>query len=468
MGKKRYVVMGVGQVGFHLARTLSQTGHEVVVIDTDREKRARVEEELDVAVVAGNGAHVPVLKQAQVSRCDLFMAVSSSDEANLAASVMARHLGAQRTVVRVAVAEDITLHRKVYEEVFGVDLLLSTQLLATTRILNHVLGHNTVAVEYLAQGKVQLRKIHLEAGSLLTQNALRDVRLPAGCLVVAFYRGDELIVPSGDDRAQPGDDAMILGTAEVIGTVERMVSSRERIDKPVVIAGGGSTGFTVAEALVGHATAGRIARVKLIERDAARAADIAARLPGLEVLHGDATDHSFLRAEGIERAQAFLALTGGDERNLMASLLAQELGVPKVIALVEKGETLYLWRKFGSIEVVSPREIAHQRIQDYIDRGYSAHLVSLEKGKAEVLERRLVDASPAAGVTLAEFNPPRGVIVGAVVRGEKAFVPRGNDRLEPGDTVILFVEESELATINLLFPGREPRTKSGRFARPSL
>ena len=463
---KRYVVMGVGEVGLHLARTLSQSGHDVVVIDTDAEKRARVEDELDVAVVAGNGAHVPVLEQAQVERCDLFMAVSSSDEANLAASLMARHLGARRTAVRVNVAEDITLHRALYEEVFCADLLLSTQLLATTRILNHILGHKTVAVEYLAQGKVQLRKIHLEAESLLTQSRLRDVRLPAECLVVAFYRGDELIVPSGDDRAQPGDDAMILGTAEAIGTVERMVSTRERVDRPVVIAGGGSTGWTVAEALVGHASAGRIGRVKLIEKDAAKAVDLAARLPGIEVLHGDATDLSFLRAEGIDRAQAFVALTGGDERNLMASLLAQELGVPRVIALVEKGETLYLWRKLGSIEVVSPRAIAHQRIQDYIDRGYSANLVSLEKGKAEVFERHLVKASPAAGVTLAEFNPPRGVIVGAVVRGARAFVPRGNDRLEAGDTVVLFVEESELATVNLLFPGREPRAQAARFARP--
>lgn len=455
MRAKHYVVMGVGEVGLHLARTLSQSGHAVVVIDTDATKRARIEEELDVGVVAGNGAHVPVLQQAKVASCELFVAVSSSDEANLAAAVLARHLGAQRTVVRVGEAEDITTHRRVYEAVFGADLMLSTQLLATNHILNHILGHATVAVEYLAQGRVQLRKIHLEEGSLLTRSPLREVSLPPGSLVAAYFRGDELIVPSGDDRAQPGDDALILGATEVIGTVERMVSSRERSRKPVVIAGGGRTGLTVARALAGQAPDGRVERIKLIERDARRARELASCLPSIEILHGDATDVSLLRAEGIQNAQAFAALTGEDERNLMACLLAQEMGVPKVIALVQKSETSYLWRKLGLIQVVSPRVIASRRIQDYVERGYSANIVSLKKGKAQVLERQLAEASPAAGVTLAEFNPPRGVIVGTVVRGDRVFVPRGKDRLEPGDTVILFVQEDEMATVNLLFPGRE-------------
>ncbi|RMH16946.1 MAG: Trk system potassium transporter TrkA [Acidobacteria bacterium] len=453
--KRRYVVMGVGEVGLHLARTLSQHGHSVVVIEIDPIKRTRVEEELDVAVVGGNGAHVPVLKEARVATCDLFMAVSSSDEANLAAAVLARRLGAKRTVVRVGVAEDITTHRQLYEEVFGADLLLSTQLLATTHILNHILGHNTVAVEYLAQGKVQLRKIHLDDQSPLTRRPLREIELPEGCLVVAFQRGDELTVPSGDDVAQPGDDALILASTEVIGDVERRLSSRPRDRKVVVIAGGGRTGETVAQALLGQSANGRVERVKLIERDLRRAQELAAQLPGVEVLHGDATDVALLRAEDVPRAQVFVALTGQDERNLMASLLARELGVPQVVALVQRGETSYLWRKLGLMEIVSPRAIAYQRIKEYVDQGYSANLVSLERGAAEVLERRLHEASPAAGVTLAEFNPPRGVIVGAVVRGERVFVPRGKDRLEAGDTVILFVQKAEMPTINLLFPGRE-------------
>ena len=448
---ERYVVMGAGEVGFHLARTLSLEGHSVVVIESNPDRHERLQDRIDASIVLGNGARVPVLEAAGVASCDLFMAVSSDDEANLAASALAKHLGARRTVVRVGVAEDVTTRRRLYEEVFAVDLLLSTQLQATTHILNHVLGHNTLEVEYLAQGKIQLRKIHLEDGSLLTRKPLREVRMPAGSLVVAFFHGDQLIIPSGDDRAQAGDDALVLCRAKVIHQVERMVSSKPPDLGTVVIAGGGITSETVAQAL------DQTRKVKIIERDRQRAEQLAARFPRFEVLHGDATDETLLRAERIADARSFIALMGNDERNLMANLLAQELGVPQVIALVERTETSHLWRKLGLMRIVSPRQIAAQRIKNYIDRGYSANIISLQRGKAQVIERRLAKASPAAGVTLAEMKPPRGLIVGAVARGEKVFVPSGDDRLEVGDIVILFVQEEHVPTVRLLFPGREAR-----------
>ena len=148
--------MGAGEVGFHLAQTLSQEGQNVAVIELDPAKQDRIEEELDVQIVSGNGAHPPVLEAAGVADCELFMAVSSSDEANLAAATLAKHLGAQRVVVRVGVAEEVVTYRRLLEKVFGVDLLLSTELLTTTRVLNEIHGHNTVAVEYLAGGRVQL------------------------------------------------------------------------------------------------------------------------------------------------------------------------------------------------------------------------------------------------------------------------------------------------------------------------
>ncbi len=450
MAASRYVVMGAGEVGFHLARSLSNEGHHVTVIEVDPAKLERLEDELDVLAVGGNGAHPPTLEAACVDGCDLFMAVSSSDEANFTAALIAKHYGARRTVVRVGVADEVIQDRRLYEELFGVDLLLSTQLLTTTRILNRIRGHNTVAVEYLAGGKVQLRKTHLDAESPLTRLPLREVDLPADCLVVAYSRGNELTVPSGDDRAQPGDDALLLGTAEAIGKAERMVSSAPAEPGTVVLAGGGATGRTVANALEPFDM-----RVKIIERDRRRAGQLASLFPRYEIVHGDATDLALLKAERIGQARTFVALSGNDESNLMACLLAQELGIPNVLALVQRAETTHLWRRLQLREVFSPRALAYERIREYIESNYSANIVSLKRGAAQVLERRLWEASPAAGVTLAQMKPPRGVIVGAVARGERVFVPRGSDRLEVGDLVILFVQESELDTVRLLFPGRE-------------
>ena len=453
---RRFAVMGAGEVGFHLARELSHEGHSVVVIEADPSKRERVEESMDVGVVIGNGAHVPVLEAARVEHCDLFLAVSSSDEANLAASALAKRLGARRSVVRVGIAEDVVQHRRVYESVFAVDLLLSTQLLSTTRILNHILGHNTSAIEYLARGKVQLRKIQLAPGSLLTRKPLREVDMPPGSLVVAFFRETELIIPSGDDTAHEGDDALILCKTEQIDQVEQMLSPQSRDRGTTVIAGGGATGLTVARSLLPH-----VDRVTLIERDRRRAEVLAERLPEAEVIHGNANDPQLLKSERLGRARSFVALTGDDERNLMACLLAQELGIGRVIALVQRTETSALWKQLGTLRVVSPRRIAAERIQAYIDSDFSAHIVSLRGGEAKVLERVLAPASPAAGCTLAQIRPPRGIIIGAVARGERVFVPRGPDRLEVGDTVILFVQQEHLPTVQLLFPGREPVSQAG-------
>ena len=450
MEAQRFVVMGAGQVGFHLARSLSQEGHQVTVIEAAAERQARIDEELDVLVVGGNGAHVPVLEQARVEDCDLFIAVSSSAEANLAAARLARHLGAKRSVVRVAAAEGVIGHRRVYEEVFGIDLILSTQLLTTTRILNLIRGHTTTAVESYADGKVELRKVEVEPGSLLARRPLREIELPPGSLVAAFFHGDELTIPSGDDRARVGDEALILASSDAIAKVERLVTPRPAVVGTIVVAGGGSTGRTVARALHGGDY-----RVRIVERDRGRAQEVAADFPRFQVIHGDATDLSLLKAEGIDRAGSFIAVTGNDDSNLMASLLARDLGIPMVAPLVERAETFELWQRLGLTRVFSPRVLAYEHIADYIASGYSANIVSLSHGDAVVLERRLYEASPAAGVTLAEISPPRGMIVGTVVRGRKVFVPRGADRLEVGDVVILFVRKEELGTVQLLFPGRD-------------
>ena len=449
MGQKRYVVMGAGEVGYHLAQTLSEQGQNVAVIELDPVKQARIEEELDVQVVPGNGAHPPVLEAAGVANCELFMAVSSSDEANFAAATLAKHLGANRVVVRVGVAEEVITYRRLLEDVFGADLLLSTELLTTTRVLNEIHGHNTVAVEYLAGGKVQLRKLHLDDNSPLVKNPLRDVDLPRNSLVVAFFHGDELTIPGGDDRARAGDDALILGTADVIDQAELVVTTNRKVLGSVVLAGGGDTGRAVAKALEPLKL-----QVKLIERDRECARELSAAFPGIEIIHGDATDMSLLKSERIGQDQTFVALTGNDESNLMSCLLAQELGVPQVLALVHRAETTELWQRIGLQETFSPRVLARERIEEYIASGYSSNIVSLQSGTAQVLERVLAPASPAAGVTLAEMKPPRGLIVGAVKRGEKVFVPHGPDRLEVGDLVILFVHKDEIETVRLLFPGR--------------
>lgn len=446
----RFVVMGAGEVGRHLAATLSGDGHLVTLVDSDPALRTLVEERLDVGFVLGNGCHVPVLTRAEVGRCDLFVAASSSDEANLAASALAKRLGAARTVVRVATAEDVTDFGKTYEETFRADLLISTQLLATTQILNHVLGYNTLEVKYLGEGALQIRRTSVEEGSMLAERPLAEADLPRDCLVLAFISKGRVVVPTGDDRARPGDDALIFGTTQVIDEAERRISSHARERGLVVIAGGGATAATVTTQL-----RSRVRRVKLIEQDRGRAEELAAQFPDCDVVHGDATDPSILSSEGVGEAQHFVALTGHDETNLMACLLAQELGAQKLTALVQQSDTSTLWRRLALVDVVSPRTIAAERIQSYIEAGFEPEIVSYENGAAAFMHRRVEAASAVAGGRLRDVEIPQGLIVAAVLRDGKAIIPRGDQTLAVGDEVILFVSREERGMAQILFPAQD-------------
>jgi trk system potassium uptake protein TrkA len=451
MVSKRFVVMGAGEVGRYLARSLSAEGHSVTVIDNDPGKRQLVEEQLDVGFVLGNGAHVPTLEAADVAGCELFVAASSSDEANLGASLLAKSVGAPRTVARVATSEDVTRYGRIYERTFRADLLLSTQLLTTTRVLNYVLGYNTLEIEYLAGGSLQVRRTRIADGSVLAERRLADVDLPKGILVLAFLSGDQVRVPTGKDCAQVGEDALVIGTPDAIDEFERRVSLKSRHLGLVVVAGCGATAQAVVEALEGH-----VRTLKMIESDRQRAEDLAARFPDHEIVHGDATEMSLLASEGVGSAQAFIALTGHDETNLMACLLAQELGARQLTALVQKSETSTLWRKVALLDVVSPRTSAAERIRSYIDNNYAPHIVSFANGAAEFIQRRVHPQSPAAGAKLGEVQIPQGLVVAAILREGRARIPRGQDHVDVGDDVILFVRSSEAGMAQLLFPGPEP------------
>ena len=450
MAAKRFVVMGAGDVGGYLARRLSADGHVVTIIDSDEDKRSLVEEQFDVAFVTGNGSQVPTLEAAGVGTCDLFVAASSSDEANLAASLLAKRLGAPQTVVRVDASKDLAHYGRSYEQAFQADLLLSTELLVTTQILNLVLGYNTLEIEYLARGRLQIRKTHIGSGSVLCKRRLADADLPEDCLVLAFLSDDHLRVPTGDSRAEPGDDALVIAKSEAIDDVEKRISADSRSPGLVVIAGGGSVGREVAAGLVQ-----RVRRLKIIEPDRRRAEDLATQFPACEIVHGDATDFSLLSAEGVADARTFIALTGNDETNLMACLLAQEVGAKKISALVTRSETSSLWRKVGLLDVVSPRSIAAERIRDYIDSNYQPRIVSLENDAAHFFNRRIHPNSPVAGGLLADIEIPSGLIVAAVLQDGEPIIPHGDYRLAVNDEVIVFAHQSEMGTVQLLFPGPE-------------
>jgi trk system potassium uptake protein TrkA len=315
-------------------------------------------------------------------------------------------------------------------------------------VLNHVLGYNTLEIEYLAGGALQVRRTGVGEGSPLAGLRLAEDNLPKGCLVLALVSNGHVTVPTGDDCAQVGDDALVIGTPEAVEECERRISGHAQRHGLVVIAGGGATAQAALERLEGQAK-----RLTVIESNRQRAEELAARFPRCHVIHSDAADVSVLAAEGVGQAKHFIALTGHDETNLMACLLAQELGVKQITALVQRSETSTLWQKVALIDVVSPRKIAAEWIQSYIENNYEPHIVAFENGAAEFVQRKVYPQSAVANVKLRDLEIPQGLIVAAMIRNGRASTPRGDDRLEVGDDVVLFVGRAEAGMAQLLFPG---------------
>ena len=462
MSSKRIVIVGAGELGFHLARTLVHDNHLVTLIDIDPERGERSEDLLDVRFIVGSGTDLEVLQQADVANTDLVVTASNNEEVNLVGSVHVKALGAPRTAVRLETTERLSTHRRHYESAFHADLLISPQVLATTEVLNRILGHNTHEIDFLAQGQIQLRTIRIQEGCRAATTALLELDLPDNSRVIAYYDAEGVMtVPNPDTKAPAGGQALVVCTRAVIREVEKVFS--ERLFKPrrVTIAGANRQALAIAEALSRDVTT-----ITILERNRAAAQQAAERFPKAEVLHVDVTDVETLRSERIETSDAFVAATVNDETNLMAGLIAEELGVGKVVALVSRTETTELWDRSGALDTISPRYLAVHRIEDYIASDYRADMISLEGGALQVLQRPIYPASPVAGASLAEIDTPSGLILGAIVRDEQVFVPSADDRLQPEDQVILFVHRESRSNVRLFFP--DPRQEQNAPTLPSL
>lgn len=404
-----------------------------MLIDSDHDTVQRARDRLDTQVIEGHGGNVDVLEQALVGEADLFCAVTNNDELNILASLLAKKLGSARTAVRVRGLSHITRRRFFYRRTLDFDLTISPEEMTATAISRFVRGQDFTVVEGVADGKIQLERFMLTERFDAVGKKIRDVKLPRQCLIVALVRGTSIIIPSGEDEIHDGDEVLMIGATEVIERLDKILGKRIRLPKRVMIVGGGRNG--VAAAL----TLQRLRlKVRLLERDLEIARQLSDMLSHVQIAHADGTSVQHLLEENVERVDLFLAMTGDDEVNLIACQLAKNLGAKQTIALAAKRDYGELHKVLGIDGVVSPRLLIAERIVRYVSTGAQARITPIEKGRAEVLELDLGPGSPLAGEMLRHVDFPRNALVGAVVRKEEMFIPRGEDVLEVGDTVIIF------------------------------
>lgn len=428
------LIVGLGEVGSHLARVLSTEGHAVTVVDPDLTRLRRISESIDVHAIHGDGSRPDVLDRAEADSIDLLLAVSNDDNVNMLSCLFGKRIGARRTVLRVKDMTPFSRFKTFFRKNLLFDQILSLETLAATEIVNAVRQNQAVGVENFAEGRIQMRRVKLAEGSPLIGVPVRELKIPANVLITAIDRDHEVIVPGGDDVCLVGDEVLVLGDEKGIASFEKKTGATPADVRDVVIFGTTGIAAQVAEAMRRMKVG---VRVIAPSRDAAER--LAARLEGVMVLHGGGTDLELLREERVGETDAFLGLSDQDEVNLMSCQLARTLGCRRTIALVQKPDYVSLYEQLGVSVAVSPRLLCANAILSIVRGGSVSRIATIEEGKAEVIEIEVPAGCKLVGKTLKEARFPRGAVVGAIAREGEIVVPRGDDVLEAHDNLVVFV-----------------------------
>ena len=442
------VIVGAGEVGYHLADILSREEHRVSIIDPDPTKSRRMNEALDVMAVVGDGARVDVLNNAGASKADLLIAVSDDDHTNMLACALSRNLGAKRCILRLKDTRPLEEYRYFYKSTIGFDVVLSTAELAAEEIFNTVREQHALEVESFVGGRVQLRRFRLPAGSPLSSGKLADLDLPGRVLVVAVSRADRFFVPTGEDRLSAEDQIYIIGTRGDLDSFEQHAGAPALKRRSVVIMGAGAIGRGIAHRLRGFDGVS----IRIIERDPARARAVASdHTTEVMVLQGDATDLDLLLEERIGEANIFVATSGHDEQNMVACQLARSLGVERTIAMVNKASYRQIYDLLGIDMAISPRVLCANRILRFVRSGSVAAIAVLGEGRAQVLELEAEFADKKGARKVKSLGLPRGAVIGSLVRGDRVTIPDGDTLVQDGDHLIVFTLPENVADVSTLF-----------------
>jgi trk system potassium uptake protein TrkA len=431
----RIVIVGGGQIGQGLAKALAPD-HEVFVIDHDPAV-GDVFQSMDVEFIEGGGTSDDVLRQADIEHADFFVAATGLDEVNVVACAMANHLGHPQTICLVSRDDFVEGDGGSALLQFGINRVIWPEAQLAADIERTVTAPGAIDAEVFAGGVVRLLEYKLDASSPLLAAPVARLGIPRGSLIVAVKRGRQIFVPRGHTQLQRGDKVILMGTPEAMDEVEALISP-ERKDGHlnVTIVGGGDVGLQLARRL----DAMRRCDVRVIERDPARAELLAASLRNVLVLNGDGTDLEFLESEDVGRSDVLVSVIDNDERNLLASLLARQLGVPKVITRVGRPSNLRLFERVGIDVAISARGAAVVSILHHITGGATSLLAVLEHGEARVFELTLGRRFEAR--QLKEIGTAEDAIVAAILREDHAVVPRGDDVIGPGDRILVFCTQA--------------------------
>ncbi len=446
----RIVIIGGGEVGFHLAKLFSKENHQVVMIEPDKAKIARAEEQLDILVVEGSGSSVDTLLKAGIKETDLVIAVSAFDEVNIVACMLADKFGVTKKIARVRNQDFTNENAVLTPEQLGIDLIINPELETAHEIVWLIKRSAATDVIEFANGAIQLVGLRLDSKAKIIRRQLHEVSMGMTDMTfrtVAIFRNGRTIIPTGEDYFHNGDQIFVVSkTGAVPDLLELCGKADERIEK-IMILGGGKIGRQVARELEHD----KNLTIKLVESNQSKSEMVAEQLMRTLVIQGDGTDVDLLASEGIIDMDAFISVTDDEESNIITSLLAKHLGVRRTITMVQQATYIPLMGSIGLDATVDKRMITANAIARFIHRAEVVSVARLRGIDAEAIELVAQRGADITKKALRKMQFPQGAIIGAVNRGGDVFVPVGDTIIQPGDKVVVFALPKSVTNVEKLF-----------------
>ncbi len=447
----KIIIAGAGEVGFHLAKLLSYEAQEITLIDVDKESLAYADSHLDIRVLRGDATSIALLKDAKVDAADLVIGVTASETTNLTFCLLAKQLGSKRTIARISNTEFVDHRELIKFDELGIDELISPEELAASEIqllLNQSAFNDTYEFEdgLLTMVGVFLPKTAPFVGKMVKEAAKIFPELHFMPIALQRMGTQYTLIPRGDTVFKEGDQVYFITNKGGVDDLYKLTGMQRREIKNVMVLGGSKVGFKTARDLCSNKF-----NVKLIEKDKDKAFDIADNIPNALVINGDGRNVELLEEESLESMDAFIAVTGNSETNIMSCLVAKSRGIKKTIALVENMDYFQLSQSIGIDTLINKKLLAANNIFRYIRRGEVLALTRLNNLNAEILEFEVKSSSVVNGEIIKELNFPREAIIGGVIRNGEGLIALGDFKISEGDKVVVCALPKAIPKIEKLF-----------------
>ncbi len=442
----KIVIIGAGEVGYHVAKILC-VENDVVVID-ERDSACIRAEELDVQVIKGNGANASILGSV-LHKAEILVALTGSDEVNIVACMAAKLIVPYnenvKTMARVSNPDYID--KPVAKRTqLGIDTMVCPELALSSEVADVLSIPSAIEAMQFADGKVNMTDFIVRKDCDLVGKKIKELPMSECCIVSALFRSTGIIIPHGNDIIKANDHIVIIGESKSMHKIINMFGKASSRRSRIMIIGGGVVGFYLAKIL-----SKTNADIKIVDVDKERCDFVANSLPNVLVLNSDGADINLLKEEGVGDMDVVIALTNIDEKNLLCALLAKQLGASKVIGRVDHFDYVPLFEMVGIDKAVSPREATVKEVLKLTGGTGIEMLTKIEGERAEIIEFTATDHSKIVGIPLSKVDFPKGAIINMVVHKGNTFVPGGDSVIERDDHVVIFSLPSAHKKVEQLF-----------------